>query len=130
MQDGGCTWRDRGLDDCNFEIRTGFTKHVSRTQSTRASADDYNVAFGVGVQVVEVAASHGPGHLALADGSELERLPFICEIVENFGLGIDLYVTDGAIGAVCSIDCFRGQGGHGRQDFSSCWWRHGCAGSG
>ena len=76
---------DRSFDDSNLEVWTSFAKHVCSAQAAGSSTDDDDVAFRVGVQVLEVATSHGTGDLALTDGIELEGIPFVNHVLERIG---------------------------------------------
>ena len=113
------TRRDRSLNNSNLEIWTRFAKHVGSAQAARSSAHNYNVALSVRVQILEVATSHGAGDLALADGCELEGLPFFGQVFEELGLAIDRYVT-------IAVDRLDGHAAHGWGiGFGGCWWGHG-----
>lgn len=79
------TRRDRSFNDGDFEVWTSFAEHVRSAQTAGSSTNNDNVAFGVGVQVLEVATSHGTGDLALANGIELEALPSVNHVLEGFG---------------------------------------------
>ena len=115
--------RDRSFDDSNLQVRTSFAKHVGRAEATRSSADNDNVRLSIGIEVIEIAASHGAGNLRLADRSELEALlPLFGEFIESFGLvaiSIDrerLDVKSGLQG-----NTVKRSSGHIEH---CCWWCH------
>ena len=100
------TRRDGSFDDSNLQVGTSFAEHVRSAQTAGSCTDNDNVAFGVGVQVLEVATSHGTGNLALADGIELEGFPSVNHVLEGFG-STELHVS-------IAIDGFGRHGAQGR----------------
>jgi hypothetical protein len=97
------TWRDGSFNDGNLEIRTSFAEHVGSAQTAGSSTNDDDVGLGVSVEVLEVAASHGTGHLRLADGSKCEiLLPLVGHFLEGLGfvsvaIDSDRFDVEGAL---------------------------------
>lgn len=93
------TRRYRSLDDSNLEVRTSFAKHIGSAQTTGTCTNNDNITFSVGVQVLEIATSHGTGDLALADGVEFEGFPFVNHVLKGFGsIELDVSITIGSFG--------------------------------
>ena len=86
------TWRYGRFDDGNLEIRTRLAKHIGSAETTRSSSDDDDITLGIGVKVFEVATSHSTGDLALADGIEGERVPFVSKSLDDLVLFVDDFV--------------------------------------
>jgi len=118
---GGCppTRSDIGLDDGDLQVRTRLGQHVGGAETAGAGADDDDVALGVLVQVVEVAAGHGARDLALADRGEPEVIPLAGELVQQLGLGALRGDGDNQLALQAGAD-----GGRGRLVEGS-WGRHG-----
>lgn len=120
-QPGAAAGGDGRLDDGNLEVRALLAQDVGGRQAARAGADNDNVRLGVLVQVLEVAAGHGPGDLRLADGRKLEAVP-LAEHVFNVDLGVALGLGRSDSGSLGGRDgqvsdaLGRGNGGWGAHD--------------
>lgn len=93
-QPGAAARRHGGLDDGNLEVGTFLAEDVGGAQATGSGTDNDNVRLGIVIQVLEVATSHGSRDLALADGSELEAVPFAHHILDGFGGGLGRKVDE------------------------------------
>ena len=92
------TWRDRGFNDGNFQVGTSFAKHVGRAKPARAGANNDNVALGIRVKVLKVAACHSTRDLTLTDGIECEALPLVGKVLQDLVLAIECDFFEGFLG--------------------------------
>lgn len=85
------SWGDGSFDDGDLEIWTSLAKHVCSAKTARSSTNDDDVGLGVGVEIIEVATSHGTRDLGLADWSERKALlPLVGQLFESLGFrGVD-----------------------------------------
>lgn len=118
MRRARLTWGDRCLDDGNLQVWTRLAKHVRRAKTARPSTNDDYVTLGVGVKVLEVAAGHGTGDLALTDVVKLEALPFVGKLLEDLVLALDGHILERLLSGQ------RGAHGAGFSEHGG-WWRHG-----
>ena len=82
--------RHAGLDDGNAQVGAQRAQGVGGAEAAGARADDDDVRLGVGVQVREVAARHGAGDGALADGREGEGVPGAHHVIHGLGEALRL----------------------------------------
>lgn len=126
-QPASAAGRDRGLDDGDLEVRACLAQHVRGGQAAGARAHDDDVRLRVLVQVGEVAARHGAGHLRLADRGEAEAVPFGGEGGEEGGVRAggrgwrgDRAVMDGEV-----LDTLDGRHGVDVDGVGGGWRSHG-----
>lgn len=77
------TGGDVSLDDGNLQVGAGLSQAVGGGETAATGADNDNVALGVLVKVVEVAAGHLTGDLALTDRLEAEVTPLASHLLDR-----------------------------------------------
>lgn len=116
--------RHRSLNDGDLEIWSRLSEGIGRRQAARARANNDHIGFGISVQVLEVARRHGARDLRLANGGELERIPFAGEVIEELVL-VSATAIDSSHSALDTV-AQHGLGRHRRIEFveGGDRWRH------